>query len=66
MKKKSVRYCNQPDRDFPKMKCGFPLPCPWHTVIIEKGVVTNPEILNKMDKGTREKVNDIADVLKDL
>ena len=33
--------CNAPDRDVPfdskgrKMKCGYPLPCPWHTAIID-------------------------------
>lgn len=23
-------HCNKPDRDVPKLKCGYPLPCPWH------------------------------------
>jgi hypothetical protein len=35
--------CRHPDRDFPKMVCGYPLPCPYHTVIINadaKPVVT--------------------------
>jgi hypothetical protein len=29
--------CNHPDRDFPdsSLICGYPLPCPWHTVIID-------------------------------
>ena len=27
--------CTAPDRDVPKLKCGYPLPCPWHTAIIE-------------------------------
>jgi len=27
-------FCNGPDRDFPDMKCGYPLPCPYHTVKI--------------------------------
>ncbi len=27
--------CTKPDRDVPKMKCGYPLPCPFHTVIID-------------------------------
>ena len=43
------RFCEHNDRDmdawnkaFPNkpskiMKCGYPLPCPWHTVIIETG-----------------------------
>lgn len=28
------RYCKQPDRDAPKMECGYPLPCPWHTAVV--------------------------------
>lgn len=27
--------CNKPDRDVPRMKCGYPLPCPWHTATID-------------------------------
>lgn len=27
--------CQQPDRDCPELVCGYPLPCPWHTVIID-------------------------------
>lgn len=26
--------CRHPDRDCPKLLCGYPLPCPWHTVTI--------------------------------
>jgi hypothetical protein len=31
------KYCNQPDRDVPKLKCGYPLPCPFHTVVVHPG-----------------------------
>jgi len=27
--------CKSPDRDVPSMKCGYPLPCPYHTAIID-------------------------------
>ena len=27
--------CQHPDRDLPKITCGYPLPCPWHTVVID-------------------------------
>ena len=27
--------CKQPDRDVPKIECGHPLPCPYHTLVIE-------------------------------
>jgi hypothetical protein len=25
--------CQQPDHDIPKLTCGYPMPCPWHTYI---------------------------------
>lgn len=27
--------CNKPDKDFPELICGYPLPCPYHTIIID-------------------------------
>ncbi|KKM25937.1 hypothetical protein LCGC14_1590000 [marine sediment metagenome] len=27
--------CRAPDRDVPKLKCNYPLPCPHHTAIID-------------------------------
>ncbi len=27
--------CRRPDRDCPKLVCGYPLPCPHHTVVID-------------------------------
>lgn len=27
-------HCDKPDRDEPRLKCGYPLPCPHHTAII--------------------------------
>jgi len=35
--------CRHPDRDVPKIMCGYPLPCPWHTVIIDE-TVTPPTV----------------------
>lgn len=29
--------CQKPDHDIPYLKCGHPLPCPWHTAIIDLG-----------------------------
>lgn len=28
-------YCQRPDRDVNELICGYPLPCPWHTVVID-------------------------------
>lgn len=30
-----VLYCRHPDRDVPGIECGYPLPCPYHTVVID-------------------------------
>ncbi len=32
--------CKQPDRDCPKLVCGYPMPCPHHTAIID---TTDPD-----------------------
>lgn len=57
------KMCNQPDRDVPKIKCGYPLPCPYHTVVVEEGYVKVPE---KAKIGRRElqKLHEIAKVIK--
>jgi hypothetical protein len=34
---KGMKFCTKPDRHEPRMKCGYPLPCPFHTVRV--GVV---------------------------
>lgn len=31
----SILKCKAPDRHVPKLICGYPLPCPWHTAIID-------------------------------
>lgn len=32
-----MKTCQHPDRDVPEITCGYPLPCPYHTVEIELG-----------------------------
>ncbi len=27
-------FCTQPDRHEPKLKCGYPMPCPHHSVTV--------------------------------
>ena len=41
--------CQSSDRDAPRLACGHPLPCPYHTVIIEDRQVLQPKdrILNR-------------------
>lgn len=49
-------FCDQPDRHEPKLKCGYPLPCPHHTLVVEEiapGVVSvgrvDGEVLTEVD-----------------
>ena len=69
-KRKAIRQltCNKPDRHCPELVCGFPLPCPWHTVIID--LEENPPTITvpataplNADKIT--KLKDVALILKD-
>ncbi len=32
--KKMDKYCQQPDRHEPKLKCGYPMPCIHHSVFV--------------------------------
>jgi hypothetical protein len=34
-KKTKTQYCQRPDHDISEIVCGAPLPCPYHTVIID-------------------------------
>ncbi len=36
-KPKERRTCAQPDRHEPRIRCGYPLPCPYHTLVVEAG-----------------------------
>ena len=59
--------CRHPDRDQPKMMCGYPLPCAWHTVIIDASAdpptVTIPITSDAIE--VRDRIGDIADAIED-
>jgi hypothetical protein len=61
------RTCRHPDRDMPKIMCGYPLPCPWHTVIINADrdpvTVTIPIDSDSMKSPARERIGEIARAL---
>ena len=61
----SVPTCRHPDRDCPKLLCGYPLPCPWHTVIInmEKSPPTVEIPITSDAIRQREKLGEVAGVL---
>jgi len=54
--------CRHPDRDVPKLMCGYPLPCPWHTVTIDvsAGTVTIPIASDALKSPMRERVGEVA------
>jgi hypothetical protein len=31
----TTRVCDKLDRHEPRIKCGYPLPCPYHTAVID-------------------------------
>ncbi len=35
-------FCNRPDRDSPGIPCGYPLPCPWHTTVLDGPLLSAP------------------------
>lgn len=56
------RMCQKPDRDCPRMKCGYPLPCPYHTdVVIDGGPA---KFLRSIHGSNRRAIEEIAKALK--
>lgn len=58
--------CKQPDRDCPKLMCGHPLPCPYHTAQID--LTKNPPTINipitaEMAWKGRARLSEIAETL---
>lgn len=45
-------FCKHPDRDVPGLVCGHPMPCPYHTIIVdvESKQITIPEAMQKKVK----------------
>lgn len=54
-------FCDQPDRDEPKIKCGYPIPCPFHTVLIDGDKITSPI---KLDSTAEEHIKQVMEFLK--
>ncbi len=59
--------CKHPDRDCPKLMCGYPLPCRYHTAIIdmttEPPTVTIP-VTARAAWNTRDRLAEIAEAVK--
>jgi hypothetical protein len=60
----SEQTCRRPDHDVPGIICGYPLPCPWHTVRIDTTKtppeitvpITSPPSINPEDLGKLKKI----------
>jgi hypothetical protein len=63
-----ARYCTRPDRHEPRLKCGYPLPCPHHTVVgtpaKDRSTLEEPAAA-ELEEEDRRKLLDILDALED-
>ncbi len=61
----SELMCKKPDRDIPGIVCGHPLPCPYHTIVVD--TTTKPIHLahaRPVSMRTQRRLFAIADALK--
>lgn len=54
--------CERPDRHEPRIKCGYPLPCPHHTVISESGRLRVPKGVSRK---TRRRVKQLHAIIQE-
>ena len=50
--------CEKPDKDNPKLICGYPIPCPHHTIIIDTIKDTRTKL--------QARVSDIKNVFRSI
>ncbi len=64
-----MNYCKKPDREVPEIICEQPLPCPYHTVIIdmqESPTIIIPVTIGKrINKKLLNRLKKIAMILKE-
>jgi hypothetical protein len=60
---KNALRCKQPDHDVPGIGCGYPLPCPWHTVIVETRPtrVLSPRYISRRTRRALASIGDAFD-----
>jgi hypothetical protein len=59
----SHRFCRQPDRHEPALVCGYPLPCPHHTAVVD---VSGPETKIEVPPGQARHTGKLVKVAKVL
>ena len=55
-------FCERPDRHEPSIKCGYPLPCPHHTVISVPGRLRVPKDVSRK---TRRRVKQLHAIIQE-
>ncbi len=64
MPQNEPKTCQQPDRDEPKLTCGYPIPCPHHTVLVDAtklpALVTGAEHLPASIRRKLQQIGDAA------
>jgi hypothetical protein len=51
-------FCDKPDRDVPGIVCGFPIPCPYHTFVIDNDKIEYPSHTGLIDIDHVHKIRD--------
>lgn len=60
--------CDNPDRDMPRLVCGHPLPCPYHTVTIhlrKKPPTIEIPVTARIALRGRKLLADVAEILRE-
>jgi hypothetical protein len=60
----SVRTCTRPDRDEPRLVCGYPLPCPHHTTVIDGEDVYIPVSTSMPSPAAMKRVAEVAGAIQ--
>ena len=55
------QMCKKPDRDIPGIICGYPLPCPHHTLIVN---LSRKPLIKVINSKSLSRLKKIARILK--
>ena len=63
--------CKKPDRDVPELLCGYPLPCPYHTIGIDTEVeppiiIIPATITKRINIKSLNRLKKIANIIKEV
>ena len=62
--------CKKPDRDVPELLCGYPLPCPYHTILIDTKpapptIIIPATLTRRINLKSLNRLKKIANIIKD-